>query len=73
MAGQLNTPVLVLTHLCPPPSTEEEEEEEEELYADSVRRGGFKGELVVARDLDPVTLSASEPHVDRPQSRLASA
>ena len=73
MAGQLNTPVLVLTHLCPPPSTEEEEEEEEELYADSVRRGGFKGELVVARDLDSVTLTASEPHVDRRQSRLASA
>ena len=72
MAGQLNTPVLVLTHLCPPPSTEEEEEEEE-LYADSVRRGGFKGELVVARDLDSVTLTASEPHVDRRQSRLASA
>ena len=51
-AAELGTPTLVLTHLIPPPNTPEETQ----LYVDEVRSGGFTGELIVAEDLQSVTL-----------------
>lgn len=69
MAAVLQTPVLMLTHLLPPPRTVAEEQ----LYARRVRAGGFRGELVVGRDLDCVTLTDSGPTVERRQTIAADA
>lgn len=52
-AASLGVPVLVLTHLIPPP----ESETEEKAFAADVRSGGYKGEVVVARDLTSVQVS----------------
>ena len=43
---------LILTHLIPAPLTEEDEQ----LFVQDVRAGGFEGEIVVAKDLDTLTL-----------------
>ena len=51
-AAELGVPTLVLTHLIPAPNTPEEEQ----AFADEVRSGGYEGELIVANDLDTVTL-----------------
>ncbi len=51
-AAALDVPTLVLTHLIPPPDSEHERE----LFAADVRGGGFAGALMVADDLDVVTL-----------------
>ncbi len=51
-AAELGTPTLVLTHLIPAPSTPDEVQ----AFVDDVRSGGFEGELIVANDLDSVTL-----------------
>jgi ribonuclease Z len=51
-AAELGTPTLVLTHLIPSPTTDEEKQ----LFADEVRSGGYQGQLIVADDLDTVTL-----------------
>ncbi len=45
-------PTLLLTHLIPAPAGEAEERE----YAAAVRRGGYAGRVVVARDLTRVVL-----------------
>ena len=45
-------PTLVLTHLIPPPDSDTERE----LFASDMRGGGFAGALMVADDLDVVTL-----------------
>ena len=52
-AAELNIPTLVLTHLIPAANTAEIKQR----YIDDVRSGGFTGELIVADDLDSVTLS----------------
>lgn len=54
-AAELGVPTLVLTHLIPAPNTPEEKQ----LFADEVRSGGYTGELIVADDLDTVTLGSS--------------
>lgn len=51
-AAELGVPTLVLTHLIPAPTTKNDEQG----YIDEVRSGGFTGTIVVARDLDVVTL-----------------
>ncbi len=51
-AAELGVPTLVLTHLIPAPNTPEEQQ----AFADEVRSGGYEGELIVANDLDTVTL-----------------
>jgi len=45
-------PTLMLTHLIPPPTSAADEA----LFVDEIRRGGYEGEVVVARDLTSVTL-----------------
>ncbi len=51
-AADLGVPTLVLTHLIPPPDTDAERD----LFASDIRGGGFMGALMVAADLDVVTL-----------------
>ena len=51
-AAELQTPVLILTHLLPQPDTDEEVK----AFVDDVRAGGYEGELIAADDLDSVTL-----------------
>ncbi len=51
-AAALDVPTLMLTHLIPAPNTAEEKQ----LFIDEVRSGGFQGELIVADDLDSVSL-----------------
>ena len=51
-AADLGVGTLVLTHLIPDPVTPAEVE----AFAADVRAGGFRGELLVADDLDTVTL-----------------
>jgi ribonuclease Z len=51
-AAELGIGTLVLTHLIPPPATEAERD----AFAADVRGGGFGGALIVAEDLDVVTL-----------------
>jgi ribonuclease Z len=51
-ARRLGVPTLVLTHLIPPPGNDEARQ----AFVDDIRGGGFEGELVVADDLDVVTL-----------------
>jgi len=51
-AAALGVPRLLLTHLIPPP----ESPEDEAGFEADVRRGGYRGELIVARDLASVTL-----------------
>jgi ribonuclease Z len=53
-ARDLGVPTLVLTHLIPPPETAEQRDG----FVAEVRAAGFEGELVVADDLDAVTLGA---------------
>lgn len=52
MAARLETPTLVLTHLVPSPATDEDRA----FFEASVRSGGFAGQLIVADDLDSVTI-----------------
>lgn len=54
MAARAGVETLVLTHLIPPPVTETDEA----AFVDEVRRGGFGGRVVVARDLDAVRVPA---------------
>lgn len=51
-ANELGVKTLVLTHLIPEPNNEADEQ----IFIDDVRGGGFEGEIVVAKDLDTVTL-----------------
>jgi ribonuclease Z len=51
-ANELGVKTLVLTHLIPEPNSEADEQ----LFIDDIRSGGFEGEIVVAKDLDTVTL-----------------
>ena len=51
-AAELGVGTLVLTHLIPEPQTPEQVQ----AFVDDVRGGGFEGELIVAHDLDAVTL-----------------
>ncbi|NNC80558.1 MAG: MBL fold metallo-hydrolase [Acidimicrobiales bacterium] len=50
--AELGVPTLVLTHLIPAPTTPEERQ----AFFDDVRGAGYEGELIVADDLDSVTL-----------------
>ena len=43
---------LMLTHLIPAPTSAADED----LFVDDIRRGGYEGKVVVARDLSSVTL-----------------
>ena len=51
-AAEIDTPVLILTHLLPQPNTDDEVK----AFIDEVRAGGYEGELIAANDLDSVTL-----------------
>lgn len=51
-AAQLGVGALILTHLIPEPRTAAEVE----AFSEDVRAGGYGGELLVADDLDSVTL-----------------
>ena len=51
-AAELGVETLVLTHLIPEPTTPELTDQ----YVDTIRAGGFAGELVIANDLDTVIL-----------------
>lgn len=46
--GATDVPVLMLTHIIPAPDTEADEQ----ALADEIREGGYRGEIVVGRDLD---------------------
>lgn len=50
--AELDIPVVMLTHLIPAPATDEDKQ----AFADEVREGGYKGELMICDDLDAVTL-----------------
>jgi len=52
LAARAGVGTLVLTHLIPAPATDVDEA----AYLEDARRGGFEGEVVVARDLDAVTV-----------------
>jgi len=52
MAGRIGVPVLVLTHLIPQPR----DERDEAALAAEVVGAGFGGELIVARDLQKVSI-----------------
>jgi ribonuclease Z len=51
-AAELGVKTLVLTHLIPEPTNADDQR----AYEDDIRSGGFAGTLVVANDLDTVTL-----------------
>lgn len=50
--AELDVGTLMLTHLIPAPNSEEEKQ----LFIDEVRSGGYRGQLIVADDLDTVTV-----------------
>ncbi len=52
LAGDANVGTLVLTHLLPAPETPAEEQK----FVNDVRAGGFEGRLIVAKDLDTISL-----------------
>lgn len=52
MAGRIDVPTLVLTHLIPPPRNEADEAS----IADEIRSAGYQGTIIVARDLTEVQL-----------------
>jgi ribonuclease Z len=52
LAEELAIPTVMLTHLIPIPGTQEEEQE----FIDEVREGGYRGEVLVCKDLDSVDL-----------------
>lgn len=51
-AAELGVSTLVLTHLIPAPDTPEDSA----LFVDDIRAGGYEGVVIVADDLDAVTL-----------------
>ena len=51
-AKEIGVPTLILTHLIPEPLSDEDRQ----AFIDDIRVGGFTGELIVADDLDSVTL-----------------
>jgi ribonuclease Z len=51
-AAELAVPTLVLTHLIPAPTTPAERQD----YVDDVRSGGYGGTVIVADDLESVTI-----------------
>ena len=51
-AREIGVKTLILTHLIPEPCSQEDEQ----AFIDDIREGGFAGELIVANDLDSVTL-----------------
>ncbi len=51
-AQEIGIKTLILTHLIPEPCSQEDEQ----AFIDDIREGGFTGELIVANDLDSVTL-----------------
>ncbi len=55
MAAESNVGTLVLTHLLPVPETDADKE----AFVEDVRAGGFAGRLVVADDLDSLTIDGS--------------
>ena len=52
MAARVGIPTLILTHLVPGLTTDDDAA----VYESDVRSGGFTGNLIVARDLDSVTI-----------------
>ena len=50
--GEINTPNVMLTHLAPPPMTRADENR----LMSEVRRGGYKGNLIVGADLTSLEL-----------------
>ncbi len=50
--AKLDIPTLVLTHLIPAPKTAGERQQ----YVDDIRGAGYRGELIVADDLESITL-----------------
>ena len=61
LATRANVGTLVLTHLLPVPETAADKE----AFAGDIRTGGFSGDLIVADDLDAVTIAASRRSGDR--------
>lgn len=57
LAARARVVTLVLTHLIPPPATKADEQG----FIDDVRAGGYRGEIVVAGDLDSITVAAPSP------------
>jgi ribonuclease Z len=57
LAARAGVDTLILTHLIPPPATEQDEAP----FVEEVRRGGFEGRVIVAGDLDSVTVPAPSP------------
>ncbi|MCP5150289.1 MAG: MBL fold metallo-hydrolase [Chromatiales bacterium] len=55
LAARAGVEMLVLTHLIPAPAGVADEE----AYVADVRAGGYRGQVVVGRDLDMVTLGAA--------------
>lgn len=52
LAASLAVPVLMLTHLIPAPETNRHEQ----VYVEDIRAGGYKGKIIVGKDLDRVTM-----------------
>jgi ribonuclease Z len=50
--AKTNVKHLVLTHLIPPPSNESQEQQ----YIDSIRQGGYRERLTIARDMEVVRM-----------------
>jgi ribonuclease Z len=61
LAMHANVDTLMLTHLLPVPETAADKD----AFAGDLRAGGFSGDLIVADDLDAVTIDASR----RPETR----
>lgn len=57
LAARTGVSNLILTHLIPPPATETDEQ----AFVDDVRAGGYEGQILVASDLDTVTVGAQSP------------
>lgn len=55
MAQECGVPKLMLTHLIPAPEPGRTTKQD---FIDDVRRGGYMGEVIVADDLDSITLKA---------------
>jgi ribonuclease Z len=62
MATAANVGTLVLTHLLPVPETEADAC----AFAEDVRAGGYEGRLIVAGDLDSVSIDATRHRRDSP-------
>ena len=57
LAALVRPATLVLTHLIPAPVTDNDDA----AYLADVRRGGFDGQTIVARDLIRIQVTSPEP------------